>query len=177
MVTDKIYDVIDSIPKEGLDAGEVVARYDLKDTLCDDENECLMIVDKRNVVNANPSKGDIIELKDTPDPNSIELELERTEGVDKIGNVILKTTIGENDSFSVKYFNFYVIYNVNGNWRYCSDMKLEQKGIECSCENLKITDSSSGKWNYFPYAGTHGEWISYASGDTGIYVLSAGSGS
>ena len=129
------------IPKTGLTAGSQLGTYSLAGTQCSDGNDCMKIEEQNNLVG--------VELKN--------------------GKVLTTTVIGNNDDVT-KPYNFIVYYKVNNKWRQCDVISTSQKGLECECSSIDISVSEEeGQWAVFPYAGTHDEWVPFATGDTGLY--------
>ena len=137
------YDSFKTIQKEGMQAGTVVGEYRLTNPKCEDDNDCFKIVDN--------NEGD----------GAIQLQLIN-------GQIKLLNDIPNNEDPVIIIYSFTVYYKVNNKWRVCDTISVTQKGLECACSSITIS-TESGNLPSFPYEGTHGRWILFASGDTGMY--------
>lgn len=81
------------------------------------------------------------------------------------GTGYLSQKIGE--AGGLRYINSSVSYSGSS----CSqwDDTFIQEGAACTCDSIRLSTDDASNYARLPYAGTHGEWVVIASGDTGLY--------
>lgn len=81
------------------------------------------------------------------------------------GTGYLSQKIGE--AGGLRYINSSVSYSGSS----CSqwDDTFIQEGAACTCDSIRLSTDDASHYARLPYAGTHGEWVVIATGDTGLY--------
>lgn len=149
-------------PQTGISENTQIAYYTFKNQDCSDCNKC---VDAHLYM---------INDDDTETETEIETEFEG----DKL---YLRQTINENENVIEINFKLYIKYNTLGKgepcfderdkntWIDCDPIYIKQKGIECSCDNVKIEPTDVDRILSLPVVGTNGKFVQVATVDTGIY--------